>query len=362
MKIQLKEITIKELTINYANNDEEGVMGYNNKLNIRPKYQREFIYEDKQKNAVIETVRKGFPLNSMYWVKNNDTFEVLDGQQRTVSICEYVIGNFSINVKYTEYFHSLCKEEKEQILNYKLMVYICEGADREKLDWFKIINIAGEKLTNQELRNAVYTGTWLTEAKRHFSKTKCPAYDIANKYVKGSPIRQDYLETAISWINNGNIERYMADNQHCPNVNELWLYFQNVISWVKVTFPKYRKEMKGVNFGILYNEFKDNNYDSEKLEKEITLLMQDEDVTKKSGIYSYILTKKEKHLSIRAFSEKQKRETYEKQKGICVKCKQYFEINEMDADHITPWHEGGKTTAGNCQMLCKHDNRIKSGK
>ncbi len=360
MKIQLKEITIREVSNKYVNDNEEGVVGYDGKLNIRPKYQREFVYKDKQRDAVIETVRKSFPLNVMYWAKNeDDTYEVLDGQQRTISICEYVAGKFDLNF---QYFHNLEDTEKEEILNYKLMVYFCEGNDKEKLDWFKTINIAGEKLTDQELRNAIYTGTWLTEAKKYFSKSGCPAYGIGSDYLTGSSIRQEYLETAIDWISNGNIEQYMAENQHKPNANELWLYFQSVINWTKTTFPNYRKEMKGVSFGTLYNEFKDKGLDFKKLEEEITRLMQDEDVTKKSGIYEYVLTRNEKFLNIRAFTDKQKREVYEKQKGICAKCGEHFEIEEMEADHITPWHEGGKTNSENCQMLCKNCNRTKSGK
>ncbi len=360
MKIELKEITIREVVDKYVNSNEEGVVGYCGRLNIRPKYQREFVYKDKQRDAVIETVRKNFPLNVMYWVKNsNDSFEVLDGQQRTISICEYVTGNFSINY---QYFHNLEDVEREQILAYKLMVYFCEGNDKEKLDWFKTINIAGEKLTDQELRNAIYTGTWLTEAKKYFSKSGCPAYAIGSNYLAGSPIRQDYLETAIDWVSGGNIEQYMATHQHEPNANELWLYFQGVINWIQTTFPNYRKEMKGVSFGPLYNAFKDAKIASKSIEIEIARLMQDEDVTKKSGIYEYVLTRNERYLSIRAFTENQKREAYEKQKGICVKCQKHFSIDEMEADHVMPWHEGGKTIAGNCQMLCKQDNRTKSGK
>lgn len=360
MKIELKEITIREVANGYVNDEEEGVVGYGGKLNIRPKYQREFVYKDKQRDSVIETVKKNFPLNVMYWVKNeDDTYEVLDGQQRTISICEYAKGSFSLNALY---MHNLTDVEQNQILDYKLMVYFCEGNDKEKLDWFKTINIAGEKLTDQELRNAIYTGTWLTNAKKYFSKSGCAAYGIGSDYMTGSPIRQDYLETAISWLSNDKIEEYMAVNQHKPNANELWLYFTGVMNWIKVVFPKYRREMKGVSFGILYNKFKDEAIDSAKLEKEITQLMQDEDVTKKSGIYEYVLTRNEKYLNIRAFTDKQKRESYERQKGICVKCKVHFEINEMEADHIKPWHEGGKTCAENCQMLCKQDNRIKSGK
>lgn len=360
MEIKLKEISIREVSEGYVNDEEEGVVGYKGKLNIRPKYQREFIYKDKQRDAVIETVRKKFPLNVMYWVKNADgTYEVMDGQQRTISFCEYIAGKFSLNFRY---FHNLEKDEKEQILNYKLMIYFCEGTDKEKLDWFKTINIAGEKLTDQELRNAIYAGSWSIDAKRHFSKTNCPAYNLASDYMKGSAIRQDYLETVLDWISGGKIEQYMADHQHKPNANELWLYFQSVISWVKAVFPKHRKEMKGVPFGVLYNEFKDKEFDSKKIEEEITKLMQDEDVTKKSGIYQYVLTRDEKYLSIRAFTDNQKREAYERQKGICPKCKKHFEIEEMEADHITPWHDGGKTISENCQMLCKQDNRIKSGK
>jgi hypothetical protein len=360
MKIELKEITIEEITNQYKNNDEEGVRGFGGELNIRPKYQREFVYKDKQRNAVIETVCKNFPLNVMYWAKNEDgTFEVLDGQQRTISICEYVAGDFSFDgLK----FQNLQDDQQEQILNYKLMVYFCEGNEREKLDWFKTINIAGEKLTDQELRNAIYTGTWLIEAKKYFSKTNCGAYNLGSDYLTGSTIRQDYLQTAIDWISNGEIENYMSIHQHDPNANELWLYFQSVINWAKIIFPNYRKEMKGVNFGNLYNRYKDKPINSAELEEEIKKLMQDEDVTKKSGIYEYILTRNEKYLNIRAFTDKQKRETYERQAGICVKCEGHFEIEEMEADHIKPWHEGGKTISENCQMLCKMCNRVKSGK
>ncbi len=196
----------------------------------------------------------------MYWVKNEDgTYEVLDGQQRTISICEYVAGNFSLNF---QYFHNLEDVEREQILDYKIMVYFCEWNDREKLDWFKTINIAGEKLTDQELRNAIYTGTWLTDAKKYFSKSGCPAFGMGSDYMNGSPIRQDYLETAISWLSGDKIEEYMSRNQHEPNAFELWSYFQNVITWTSTVFPNYRKEMKWVAWGILYNSLKDTKFDA----------------------------------------------------------------------------------------------------
>ena len=367
MKIDLHRIKIREVIDGYKDSAEEGVVAYGGKLDVRPKYQREFVYKDKQRDAVIDTVKKGFPLNVMYWVKaDTDSFEVLDGQQRTISIGQYVNGDFSVDFNgRTAMFHNLTKEEKDQILDYELMVYFCEGNDKEKLDWFKIINIAGEKLTDQELRNAVYTGSWLSDVKLKFSKSNCAAYLLANDggaLLTGSPIRQEYLETALSWINNGEVADYMAKHQHDKNANELWGYFQNVIAWVRNAFPNHRKEMANVNWGELYNQFKEKKLDAKKLEVEVARLMQDEDVTKKSGIYPYILTRQEKHLSIRAFNDKMKREAYERQKGICVKCRKEFALEEMEADHIKPWHEGGKTTSENCQMLCKQDNRTKSGK
>lgn len=358
MEIKLKEITIREVTENYINNNEEGVVGFGGKLNIRPKYQREFVYNDKQRNEVINTIKNNFPLNVMYWAKNDDgTYEVLDGQQRTISFCEYVIGNFSLN---NLAFHNLTDVEQNQILDYKLMIYICTGNDKEKLDWFKIINIAGVQLADQELRNAIYTGEWLTDAKRYFSKNNCPAYNIASDYLNGSPIRQDYLEKALEWINDGKIEEYMSKHQHDQNANELWLYFQSVINWVKLTFVNYRKEMKGVNWGKLYNSYKDVKFDTNKLEQDIVRLMQDEDVTKKPGIYEYILTCDERSLNIRSFTDNMKREAYERQDGICIKCEEKFDISEMAGDHITPWSKGGKTNADNCQMLCTRCNAIKS--
>lgn len=359
MKIELKEITVRELANGYEDNDEAGVFGYDGKLDIRPPYQREFIYKDKQRDAVINTITKDFPLNVMYWaVRENGNFEVIDGQQRTISICQYVNGDFAFS---NRYFHNLKNDEQEQLLNYKLMVYLCSGTDSEKLEWFRTINIAGEKLTDQELRNAVYSGSWVTDAKRYFSKNGCPAYGLGGDYLNGSAIRQDYLETAIKWISEDEIESYMATNQHKPNATPLWLYFKAVIDWVQATFPNYRNEMKGVPWGGLYNIFKEQEYDSKKLESEVSKLMADDDVTNKKGIYSYVLDGKEKNLNIRAFTQNQKREAYERQKGVCPTCKKHFEIEQMEGDHITPWHDGGKTDAKNCQMLCKEDNRRKSG-
>jgi len=360
MKIELKEITVRELAEGYEDNDEGGVVGYGGKLDIRPPYQREFIYKDKQRDDVINSLTKDFPLNVMYWsVREDGNFEVIDGQQRTISVCQYVKGDFSINGLA---FHNLTKDKQEQILNYRLMIYFCSGTDSERLEWFRIINIAGIKLTDQELRNAVYAGSWVSDVKRYFSKPGCPAYGIASDYPTGSANRQEYLETAIDWISEGQIESYMSEHQHDQNASALWIYFQAVITWVSTTFTKKRKFTKGVDWGALYNVYKDKKHDTKKIEEETAKLILDDDVTKKSGIYPFILTRDEKHLSIRAFSDAIKQKVFEKQKGKCVKCKKKFELNEMEADHIKPWHEGGKTTEENCQMLCKDDNRKKSGK
>lgn len=239
------------------------------------------------------------------------------------------------------------------------MVYFCSGTDQEKLDWFRIINLAGERLTEQELRNAVYTGPWLSHAKTIFSKTGCAAFLLANKYVSGSPIRQDYLETAISWLSGGNVEQYMSAHQHDPNANELWAYFQAVIAWVGLTFTTYRSEMKGFDWGGLYNQFKGTLYDTAELEDEIRALMIDDDVTRKKGTYPFVLTRDEKHLAIRAFTPAMRRAAYERQDGICPKCDKHYAFDEMEADHVTPWSKGGKTNADNCQMLCLEDNRRK---
>ena len=361
MEIKLHEITIRDVVNGYVDNQEAGVVGYGGKLDIRPPFQREFIYNEKERNAVIETINKSFPLNVMYWSKNGDNYELLDGQQRTLSFCQYVNGDFSVDFKG---FNNLPKDLQEKILDYKLMIYICEGTPSEKLDWFKIINIAGEKLTDQELRNSQYTGPWLHDAKRHFSKTSCPAYQIGEKYLNGSTIRQDYLETVLRWISSRDgieIEDYMGSHQQDSDANELWVYYQAVLDWVKRLFPNYRREMKGIDWGILYNEYKDQSYNSDKLEVQVKELMMDDDVTKKSGIYYYLITGQEKYLSIRSFTDSQKREAYEKQNGVCPNCKEHFEIEEMEADHITPWHDGGRTTSDNCQMLCRECNRRKSG-
>jgi hypothetical protein len=364
MKIELHQIKIRDVYNGYINNDEEGVSGYGGKLNIRPKYQREFIYNDKNKAEVINTVRHGFPLNVMYWCVNADgSFELLDGQQRTISICEYLAGNFSVDGKF---FYTLQDDEQQQILDYKLMIYICEGDNSEKLAWFKIINIAGMELTAQELRNAVYTGEWLSDCKKYFSKSNCLAYKIGEKYMSGTPIRQDYLETVLDWIRQRDgiksIDDYMGLHQREHTATEVKSYYQNIITWIETIFIKYRKEMKGQKWGLLYNQYKDVNFDPHKLEEQISTLMKDEydEITSKKGIYEYVLSGDEKYLSIRAFRDNEKRTVYERQGGKCKQCGKACDISEMEADHITPYSQGGHTTIDNCQMLCRDCNRRKS--
>ncbi len=361
MEIKQTEITIRELTEGFSDNAEDGVVAYGGKLDVRPPYQREFVYKEKQRDAVIDSIVQNFPLNVMYWADRGDgTFEVIDGQQRTISICQYVNGDFAHLMRF---FNNLQDDEQEQILNYKLNVYICSGTNSEKLKWFERINIAGEKLTPQELRNAVYCGSWVSDAKKYFSKIGCPAVSIGGDYVSGTANRQEILETAIDWISNGQIDEYMGIHQHDENASALWFYFQKVIAWVKAVFPTKRpKYTKGINWGELYNKYKDAEFDTIKLEEEIKKLILDDDVTKKSGIYPYVLTRNEKYLSIRTFSDNEKLQAYTKQNGICKICGKHFELEEMEADHITPWSQGGKTNLENCQMLCRNCNRRKSDK
>ena len=285
MKIELKKITVRDLVADYHDDGEGGVRGYGGKLDIRPPFQREFVYKDKQRDAVVETINKGFPLNVMYWaVRQDGTYEVIDGQQRTISAAQYVEGDYSLDGRY---FHNLQDDEQERILNYALQVYVCEGTASEKLAWFRIINIAGEKLTNQELRNAVYAGPWVSDAKRHFSRrgAACPAYAIGSRYVSGRAERQEYLETAIQWIKceDQTVEEYMAAHQHDMTATALWSHFQAVIDRVKAVFPNYRKPMKGVDWGGLYAHLKNERLDPKALEDKVARLMMDDDVNEGGG-------------------------------------------------------------------------------
>ena len=368
MDIKLHEIPVRDIVKGYKDSQEEGVVAYGGLLDVRPKYQREFVYDEKKRNAVIDTVLKDFPLNVMYWAVNGDgTYEVIDGQQRTLSICQYVNGDFSVKDDKGNpmYFHTLKPDMQELILDYKLMVYFCEGSETEKLGWFETVNIAGERLTDQELRNSVFCGDWLTHAKRYFSKTGCAAVKVGEKYVKGQAIRQELLETALMWIAQDrgcSIEDYMSRHASDAEATELWEYYRDVIDWVRMTFPKYRKEMKDVNrdWGKLYHDFHKVHYDTQLLEEEIDKLMQDDDVTSSKGIYLYVLTRQERFLNLRAFDQRTRRAAYESQQGRCPECGMTFKYEEMEADHKKPWSKGGHTTPDNCRMLCRKCNNEKS--
>lgn len=409
MKIKLHRIQIKEILNGYEDNQYEGVFTYwngneigtnihNGKVlvNIRPKYQREFCYDNEKQKAVLNTIRHSYPLNVFYWVKNKDgSYEVLDGQQRLLSILHYIKGTGHGLADYTTFnfedfentdmnFSSLSPDMQEQILSYELQIYFCEGNDSEKLKWFKTINFAGEKLQDQELLNALHTGDWLTNAKEYFSRRNTGAdyFTKGNALLKGDCNRQKLLEIALEWISDRDsieLEKYMAKHDQDANASELKQYFSNVMTWVQDLFNTqkyYRDDMSKVPWGFLYNKYKDKtiSWKAEDLEKMISKYMEDPEIKSKSNIYEYILAgdfkeetfipddKFEKKLNLRTFDDNIKKTVYEQQKHKCKFCGKEFSFKEMEGDHITPWSKGGKTTIENCQMLCIDCNRRKSNK
>lgn len=375
MTIKPIEVTVGEITKGYINNDEYGVRGYDGKLDIRPPYQREFIYNENEQQAVITTVLRGYPLNVMYWVRRSDDaecpYEVMDGQQRTLSLCEYVAGKFSYDFKN---FFNLPEDIQRKILDYRLTIYVCEGDASDKLEWFKTINIAGKELKPQEIRNAVYAGPFVTDAKRHFSKTNCGAYRLGKDLVIGTPIRQDFLEKALKWMAEHEtrlgypqtIVGYMAAHQHDPNANNLWSYFQNVLNWAITNFDlrKFKTIMKGLDWAYLYDNFGNDTLDTVALGKRIKelLLLVDSEIDNPKGIIPYVLTGNEQHLNLRAFPLEIKLKVWEKQNHTCAICGKEFDFESMEGDHITPWKDGGRTVLENCQMLCRDCNRRKGAK
>ena len=378
MEVKPFQVSVREIFDGYLNDEESGqVVAFGGKLNVRPAYQREFVYNAEQQEAVMHTILNDFPLNVIYWSDNGDgTYEMIDGQQRTLSFCEWLNNGFSIfanpNAPEMPYYAHTSEVIKERVLNYKLMVYICKGTDVEKLEWFKVINIAGEKLNDQELRNAVYTGQWLADAKQFFSKRNCIAYKLGEKYLTGSPIRQEYLESVLYWISSAigmTIEELMARHQGDASATPLKDYYRGMINWIEQTFPNYRKLMRGIEWGLLFNDYGFKTYDPEELEQQISELLLDEDVTRQKGIYEYVLSGKmrEKALSIRQFSENDRRRMYERQQSICPLCEKEvkgakLELSEMHADHKIPWSRGGHTTLENGWLLCRRHNLEKSDK
>lgn len=373
MTIKQIEVTVGDIARGYINNEEQGIRGYGGQLDIRPPYQREFIYNESEQQAVISTVLKGYPLNVMYWVRRSEDaecpYEVMDGQQRTLSLCEYVDGKFAYDFK--NFFNQPADIQK-LILDYPLTIYLCEGEPSEKLEWFKTINIAGKPLNEQEINNAVYAGPFVTDAKRHFSKSNCGASRLGKDLVNGRPLRQELLKKALEWMAEHetregkpqSVVGYMAEHQHDPNANNLWTYFQNVLNWTITNFDlkRFKKIMKGLNWALYYDKYHSTTLDTADLASRISKLILDSDVQKQMGIIPYVLTGDERHLDLRCFPDDIKRVVWEKQHHICPSCQKEFDYEFMEGDHITPWREGGRTVIENCQMLCRECNRRKGGR
>lgn len=384
MEIKKCAITIEELCKGYVNDSEidieQGVYAYDGKLCVRPAFQRSFVYDKKQENAVIDTALKGFPLNIMYWVDNGDgTYDCLDGQQRTISLCNFVDGASSFQApwftgedpKKHAYIHTIERtnpELYERFMNYELEVYICKGTKAEQMEWFRTINIAGEELYPQELRNASYVSKWLTDAKRYFSKAngstsaKCPAERIGGQYTNKNANRQEILAQVIGWkvgsTEDADICQYMEDHINDPDASDLWNYFNNVINWINEVFPgTYDKGMASVNWGYLYNNYANEDLDpdeiSAKFDELIDFKASKELDVSVAKIVEYCITRDEKLLKHRQFSEAQRTALYNRQKGICPDCGKHHLKADMHAHHIVPWYNGGMTDMSNGVMLCK---------
>lgn len=369
MITEITQIRIGDIAKGFIDDDEKGAKAFSNKLNLRPPYQREYCYGNNngvKEDAVVETILQGYPLGFFYWAENEDgTYEIIDGQQRTISFCRYMNNIFSFS-KTQKKFFNLSKEQQQKIEDYKIFVCICKGNTDDRLEWFIKINTSPSIMKTQELLNAHYTGTWLSDAKRYFSKTNCAAQKISEDYVKGDANRQDILEVALNWITDGNPASYMSDHQHDANAKPLYDYFETVIKWIKTTFPTTNKVMKSVNWGKLWKTYHENKYDIAKLEKQVNILMANESVTKKAGIYEFVLSGQNMDLanllSVRAFSEKDKQTAYAKQKGIDPFDEQHYKYDDMEADHIIPWVDGGTSTLDNLQMISKKHNRQKGAR
>lgn len=388
MKTELKtDWTIKEIIEGFVYNDYEGkgLYGLNGKLLIQPEYQRNYIYADGKRDvAVINSILKGYPLGLIYFNKNEDMLEVLDGQQRITSIGRYVEDRFPILDRngMQQYFSALSEAEKNIILNKKLTIYICEGEETEIKDWFNTINIVGIPLNQQEKYNAIYSGEFITKAKEVFSNNKNSKIQKWSAYISGNVSRQDFLATALEWVSKGNIENYMSLHRKDDNIIELETYFNAVIDWVSNIFEDTDSAMRGLNWGQLYEKYHNNAYTSKTISQRVRELQGDDFVKNKKGIYEYVLSGEldeyKKLLEIRIFEESVKKAKYKIQteeaekKGIsnCPLCavsnnsnkSKIWKLNEMDADHVTAWSNGGTTDSSNCEMLCKTHNKVKGNK
>lgn len=387
METELKQFKISEITEGFVYNQFEGkgLFGLNGNLTIQPEYQRNYIYAEKNGNReaeVIYSILKGYPLGLIYFnVLPNKHLEVLDGQQRITSIGRFVTGKFAISDDNgnKNYFSGLSKDQQDKIMNSTLLVYKCTGKESEIKEWFKTINIVGIPLNSQELLNSVYSGPFVTKAKEEFSNSQNANIQKWSVYIKGSANRQDFLKTALEWISQDDNESYMSKHRNDDNINELQNYFNSIIDWASTTFYDTPKEMNQVDWGSLYEQYHSFSYDLDDINSKVKALYEDPDVTKKAGIFEYVLggEKDPKLLNIRTFSKTDIKSKYAeqtnkaKQNGTsnCPTCNTDIEFkntntiwleDEMEGDHIIPWSKGGKTEKENLQMLCKHHNSMKS--
>ncbi len=381
-------ITIKDICEGFIYNELEGkgLFGLSGKLTIQPEYQRNYIYASdggKKEVAVIESILKGYPIGLIYFNKvSDDSLEVLDGQQRITSLGRFVTNKFAIKDEngMEQYFSGMAKDKKAKILETRLLIYECEGTESEIKEWFKTINIAGVPLNNQELLNAVYSGPFVTLGKEEFSNSQNANIQKWSAYVSGSANRQEFLERALDWVSKGNIGDYMSRHRYEKNITELKNYFNSVIDWVSSVFTDVEREMRGLEWGRLYEEYHKNAYNPAKVSTDVHKLYGDPYIKNRKGIFEYILggSIDTKLLYVRVFDEAIKKSTYEsqttkaKEKGEsnCHLCAvghdankgKIWSLDEMDADHVAAWSKGGATTAKNCQMLCKTHNRAKGNR
>jgi len=380
------DITVKDICDGFVYNELEGkgLFGLSGKLTIQPEYQRNYIYADGKKDvAVINSILKKYPIGLIYFNKvNKDEFEVLDGQQRITSIGRYVTGKFAIKDEngLEQYFSGIADDKQELILKTKLLVYECEGTESEIKEWFKTINIAGVPLNNQELLNAVYSGPFVTLCKAEFSNSQNANIQKWSAYISGAVNRQEFLECAFDWVSKGNIGDYMSQHRKDKNINGVKNYFNTVIEWVSAVFIDVENEMRGLEWGRLYEEYHSKSYNPKKVSEKLKELYADPYIKNRRGIFEYILggCKDTKLLEVRVFDEATKNIVYKKQtelaekKGTsnCPHCSighdsnktKIWKLPEMDADHVTAWSKGGATDIKNCQMLCKTHNRAKGNK
>lgn len=387
MKTTLQtEITIKDICEGFVYNELEGkgLFGLSGTLTIQPEYQRNYIYADGKRDvAVIESILKGYPLGLIYFNKvDNNKFEVLDGQQRITSIGRFVTGKFAIQDDngMQQYFSSLAPELQNKILQTKLLIYECEGTEPEIKEWFRTINIAGVPLNSQELLNAVYSGPFVTLAKEEFSNSQNANIQKWSAYISGSANRQEFLERALDWVSKGKIDDYMSKHRFDTNINELKTYFNSVIDWVSTVFTDVESEMRGLEWGRLYETYKKQPYNPQKVSEQVRELYADSYVKNRKGVFEFILggSTDYKLLDVRIFDEATKKSVYAKQTAEaekngtsnCPLCTvgnnanktKIWILKDMDADHVSAWSKGGATDIKNCEMLCKTHNRAKGNR